>query len=162
MAVDGVLCSKMYIKYDINSEFLKTTKFINTKNMVLGVRTFDPNINNELLEKLSGISKKEIRVIKLTSMSDIPAPTHRCDGKIVSKGTSSALLSAIPTCKRIVKTRKVIKAIKVLSSLVGATYASLCIAGVIPVLFSGVIALSYLVFALIMYTVTVLMLPSNK
>ena len=162
MAIDGILCSKMYIKYDINNEFLKTTKYINTKNMVLGVRTFDPNINNDLLGKLSGIGKKEVRVIKLTSMSDIPAPTHRCDGKIVSKGTSSALLSAIPTCKRIVKTRKVIKVIKVLASILGATYASLCIAGIIPVLFSGIIALSYFVFALIMYIVTVLMLPSNK
>lgn len=162
MAIDGVLCSKMYIKYEINTEFLKTTKYINTKNMVLGVRTFDPNINNDLLGKLSGIGKKEIRVIKLTSMADVPAPTQRCDGKIVSKGTSSALLAAIPTCKRIVKTRKVIKAIKILSSIVGATYAALCIAGVIPVLFSGIIALSYFLFALMMYVVTLLMLPSKK
>ena len=161
MAIDGVLCSKMYIKYGINDEFLKTTRFINAKNMVLGVRTFDPNINNDLLGKVSGISKKDIRVIKLTSMSDVPAPTQRCDGKIVSKGTSSALLSAIPTCKRIVKTRKVIKAIKVLSSIVGATYAALCIAGVIPVLPSGIIALLYFVFALFMYAMTVTMLPNK-
>ncbi len=164
MAVDGILCSKMYIKYDINPEFVKTTKYMNTKNMALGVRTFDPNINNDLIGKLSGIGKKDIRVIKLTSMSDIPAPTHRCDGKIVSKGTSSALLSAIPTCKRIVKTRKVIKAIKILSSILGATYVSLCIAGIVPLwlLSSGIVVLLYAVFALIMYLVTIFMLPSKK
>ena len=162
MAIDGVLCSKMYIKYEINDEFVKTTKTMNAKNMVLGVRTFDPNINNDLINKLSGIGKKDIRVIKLTSMADIPAPTQRCDGKIVSKGTSSALLSAIPTCKRIVKTRKVIKAIKILASLLGATYAGFCIAGLVPIPVTGAIVLFYLVFVLIMYLVTIFMLPNKK
>ena len=162
MAIDGVLCSKMYIKYELNAEFLKTTKNMNAKNMVLGVRTFDPNISNDLITKLSGMGKKDIRVIKLTSMSDIPAPTQRCDGKIVSKGTSSALLGAIPTCKRIVKTRKVIKAIKILSSLLGATYAGLCIAGVVPVPASWAIVLFYLAFVLVMYLTTIFMLPNKK
>ena len=165
MACDGILCSKMYIRYDINQEFVKTTKQMNSKDMAIGIRTFDPNINNDLVAKLTGFTKKEVRVIKLESSGDIPTPTQRCEGKIVSKGTSSALLRGITTCKRIVKTRKVLKAIKILSSLVGATYIGLCIFGafgIFKIAQSGIVALMYLAFAIIMYVTTVIMLPSKK
>ncbi len=165
MACDGILCSKMYIRYDINQEFVKATKQINSKDMSLGIRTFDPNISNDLVSKLTGLTKKEIRVIKLDSSSDIPTPNHRCDGRIVSKGTSSALLKGIITCRRIVKTRKVLKAVKIISSLIGATYIGLCVFNafnLFKLVGSGAVVLLYAIIALIMYIITIIMLPSKK
>ena len=165
MACDGILCSKMYIKYEINQEFIKATKQINSKAMSIGVRTFDPNISNDLISRLTGLTKKEVRVIKLDSSNDIPTQTQRCDGRIVSKGSSSALLKGIITCKRIVRTRKVLKAIKIIASALGATYIGLCVFeafNFFKLTNSGIIVLLYAIVALIMYIITVIMLPNKK
>ena len=165
MACDGVLCSKMYIRYDINQEFVKASKQMNKKNMAIGVRTFDPNINNDLVAKLTGFSKKDLRIIKLDSYSDIPTPTQRCDGKIVSKGTSSALLKAVLTCKRIVITRKVLKAVKILGSIIGSIYLGLSVFGIINLLGraqSSVVVLLYLLLSFVMFIVSLIFIPSKK
>ena len=165
MACDGVLCSKMYIRYDINQEFVKASKQMNKKNMSIGVRTFDPNINNDLINKLTGLTKKDIRVIKLDSISDIPTPTQRCDGKIVSKGTSSALLKAVLTCKRILKTRKVLTVLKIMASINGSIYLGLAAFGVIDLFAraqSSVIVLLYLLMTYVMYITSLIFMPSKK
>ena len=157
----------MYIDYKINKEFLQTTKYVNSKNMIVGIRTFDPNISNDLINRVTGFTKKQVKVIKLTSISDVPSVTQRRDGQIVSKGSSCALLRAVPMCRRILKTRKVIKAIKIISSVLGLAYLGVCIFspisfGPLNVLPSGVIVLLHMVFALIMYIATCMLLPKNK
>jgi hypothetical protein len=162
MACDGVLCSKMYIKYELNQQFVKATKKMNSKSLAIGIRTFDPNINNDLIKRLGGFSKKEVRVIKLEAYEDIPSSNHRCDGKIVSKTTSSALLRAITMCRRIVRTRKVLKAVGVLCSLAGALVIGLNVFGIISFFSSAGVSLLYALTAIIMYIITVLMMPSKK
>ena len=162
MACDGVLCSKMYIKYELNQQFVKATKKMNSKSLAIGIRTFDPNINNDLIKRLGGFSKKEVRVIKLEAYDDIPSSNHRCDGKIVSKTTSSALLRAITMCRRIVRTRKVLKAVGVLCSLAGALFIGLNVFGIIDVFTSASVALIYALTSFIMYIITVMMMPSKK
>ena len=162
MACNGVLCSKMYIKYELNQQFVKATKKMNSKSLSIGIRTFDPNINNDLIQRLGGFSKKEVRVIKLEAYDDIPSSTHRCDGKIVSKQTSSALLRAITMCRRIVRTRKVLKAVGVLCSLMGTIYVGLGVFGIIGIFNSAIVSLLYALTAVIMYVITVLMMPSKK
>ncbi len=162
MACNGILCSKMYIKYELNQQFVKATKKMNARSLAIGIRTFDPNINNDLIKRLGGFSKKEVRVIKLEAYDDIPSSTHRCDGKIISKQTSSALLRAITMCRRIVRTRKVLKAVGVLCSLAGAIYVGLNVFGIVDVFNSAVVSLLYAISALSMYIITVLMMPSKK
>ncbi len=167
MACDGVLCSKMYIKYEPNEEFYKTTKYVNSKNVKIGIRTFDPNITNDMVNKVTGFDKKHVKVIKLSSVSEMTPTTTWCDGQIVSKGSSCALLKAVPMCKRILKIRKVVKAIKILSAIFGLGYLALCIfapinLGPLNVLPSGVIVLLHLIFAFFMYVVSCLLLPKGK
>ncbi|MBE6664267.1 MAG: hypothetical protein E7602_07200 [Ruminococcaceae bacterium] len=167
VACDGVLCSKMYIEYKINEEFLQTTKYVNSKKMVVGVRSFDPNINNDLINRVTGFTKKQVKVIKLTSISDVYSTTQRRDGQIVSKGSSCALLRAIPMCRSILKTRKVIKAVKIIASIVGLAYLGVCIFapikfGPLNIFPSGSIVLLYTIFAFIMYILTCIILPKKK
>ena len=138
---------------------------MNKKGVAIGVRTFDPNLNNDLIAKLTGFSKKEVRVIKLDSISDIPTSTQRCDGKIVSKGTSSALLKAVITCKKIVITRKVLKAVKIFFSIIGALYIGLCAFGLINLFGraqSSVVVLLYLISTFAMYIISLILMPHKK
>ena len=160
-ACDGVLCAKMYIKYQIDEEFVKTAISSNKNGLIIGIRTFDPNISNDLLAKITGFEKHDVRVIKLSNPKEVPTHTPKKDARIVSKGRSSALLKAIPVCKRISTIRKVIKALKIVASVLGGTYIGLCIFGVLGLLPSVAIVLYYLAFFVIMLLLTIIMLPKK-
>ncbi len=162
MACDGVLCSKMYLKYEIDDEFIYAAENLNRHGMVVGIRTFDPNISNDLINKLTGFEKSEVRTIKLSSEADAPTPTVRADGQIVSKGLSSSLLKAVPTCRKILKTRKVIKAFKIIASLLGGVYLGFCVFNKASLFVSSFIVACYTAFGILMYLITRAMLPRKK
>lgn len=162
IACNGALCSKMYIKYQIDDEFVKSATHLNKNGLVVGIRTFDPNISNELIKKISRFTKQSVKIIKLSSVADIPSVAPRKDAKIVSKGRSSALLDALPFCKRIVTIRKVIRVVKVIASLTGIAYVGMCLFGVIGLLPSAIIGCSYLAFTVISLLATLVLLPKNK
>ncbi len=162
MACNGKLCARMYIKYKIDEEFVKTVKSLSKTSTGVGIRTFDPNINNELIKRQTNFKKDDLRVIKLTSEEEIPKTVEKSDGKIVSKGVSRSLLKAIPVCKRIVGTRKVIKAIKLISASVGAILLGFLVFGRIGFIASAFIVGFYLAGIVIMTLITLAMLPGTN
>ena len=83
--------------------FVKATKQINSKDMSIGIRTFDPNINNEIIKKQTIFSKSELCVIKLSAEDQMSKVSDKVDSGIASKGASKSLLKAIPVCKNITK-----------------------------------------------------------
>ena len=121
MACNSKLCAKMYIKYEIDDEFAQIVRDLNKQGIYVGIRTFDPNINNELLEKRAHFRKADLQVIRLSSEEDIPKVYPKTDSGIVSKGLSKALLKALPVCRKIIKVRKASMVLKILLSVVGAT-----------------------------------------
>lgn len=162
IACGNELCARMYIRYHLDEDFIETVKRVNRNGIVVGIRTFDPNISNDLINKLAGFKKSDLRVIKLNSSSDVAQHSARIDGKIVSKGRSSSLLNAIPACKRITTARKVIKALKIIASTVGIVYIGLCVFGAISPLPPIIIPLFYGVVALLSLFFTVAILPKKR
>ena len=162
MACNGKLCARMYIRYKIDEEFVKTVKYLSKTSTGVGIRTFDPNINNEIIKRQTNFKKDDLRVIKLTSEEDIPRTVEKSDGKIVSKGVSRSLLKAIPVCKRIVGIRKVIKAIKCIAAVLGASLIGLLVFGKIPFMASGMILALYLIGVVILTLTSLIMLPKTN
>lgn len=159
MACNGKLCAKMYIKYKIDDEFVKIVKYLSKNGISVGIRTFDPNINNELIKKQTELKKADLRTIRLASEDDIPKTYEKADGKIVSKGLSRSLLKAVPMCKKIANTRKAVKAIKYILSTLGAVSLGFLVFGKIPFVTSALIVGVYAVATLIMTLVSLIMLP---
>ena len=162
IAVDGVLAAKLYIKYEIDEEFLRIARLLNKNGTGIGIRTFDPNLNNDLIKKLTSFKKRDLRVIKLTSVKEITRQTESKDGKIVSRGLSKCLIKAVPVCKKILFTRKVIKAIKIVASLGGAVLAALWAFGKLSFAYSAHIVGYHLVFVLIMMLASLVSMPKLK
>lgn len=162
IACGNELCARMYIKYQIDEDFAETVRRVNKSGVVVGIRTFDPNINNDLVNKLTGFEKSDLRVIKLASASDVAQHSARIDAKIVSKGRSSSLLNAIPACKKITTARKVIKALKIIASLIGIVYIGLCVFGAISPFPPIIIPLFYGIMALLSLLFTVAILPKRR
>lgn len=159
MACNGKLCARMYIKYKIDDEFVKTVKYLSKNSTGVGIRTFDPNINNELVKQQTDMKKADLRVIKLSSEEDIPKTLEKSGGKVVSKGVSRSLLKAIPVCKRIVGVRKAIKAIKCVSALLGAVFVGFMVFGKVPLIASALIVAYYLAGIIVMTLLSLIMLP---
>lgn len=162
MACNGTLCSKMYLKYKIDEEFVDIALFLNKCNVGIGIRTFDPNINNEMIRAQAQYKKSDIKIIRLTSEDETPTVSAKSEGKIVSKGLSKSLLKAIPVCKRIVTTRKVTRAFKIISSILGGVLIGLAIFGKLVIGASVAIVGYYLALIVLMLLTTLIIMPSLK
>ena len=162
VAVDGVIAARLHLKYEIDGEFLKIVKLLNKTGTGIGIRSFDPNLNNELIKKVTSFKKRDLRIIKLTSISEITRPFAEKDGKIVSKGRSMFLMKAIPVCKKILYSRKVLKAIKIITSIGGTVLLGLWAFGKLSFSLSAHIVGYHLVFVLAMILASLLTMPKIK
>ena len=162
MACNGTLCSKMYLKYTIDEEFVDSALFLNKHGVGVGIRSFDPNINRELIKWQVNYKKSDIKAIRLSSEDVIPVTTARSEGKIVTRGLSKSLLKAIPVCRMIAKIRKVTRAFKIISSILGAALVGLYIFGKITFVLSALVVGYYLALILIMMLITLVAMPSLK
>ena len=146
------------INYIIDEEFAKTVRSLNKNGTAVMIRTFDPNLNNEIIKKQTVFKKSELCVIKLNDNSQISKEIDKADSGIVSKGRSRSLLKAIPVCKNITKIRKAALIVKVIASITGLTLLGLTVFGVIssvPTLFVG---LFYVPWMLIIFAISAIYL----
>lgn len=162
VAVNGVLAAKLFLKYEIDSEFLKIVKLLNKNGTGVGIRSFDPNLNNELIKKVTSFKKRDLRVIKLSTINEVSKTTERKDAKIATKGMSRSLIKAIPVCKKILSTRKVLKAIKIVASIGGAVLMGLWAFGKLNFLHSAHIVGYHMVFVIIMVLASLISMPKLK
>lgn len=162
IAINGVLAAKLYIKYEIDEEFVKTVRLLNKNGIGVGIRSFDPNLNSDLIKKMTDFKKRELRVIKLTSIKDVIKSFPSKDSKIATKGHSRSVIKAIPVCKKILFSRKVIKAIKIVSSVLGALLMILWIFGKISFSYSAHIVGFHLIFVLIMVLSSIVIMPKLR
>lgn len=157
MACNGKLCARMYIRYTIDEEFAQTVRALNKNDVSVGIRTFDPNINNELIKNQS-FKKADLRVIKLSKEDEIPVVMEKADSGIVSKGHSRSLIKAIPICKNIAKIRKVGMAVNIIASIVGSALLCIGMFGLIPLLSPILIVGYYAAWLLVMSIISSAML----
>ncbi len=161
VAINGVLAAKLYIKYDIDDEFLRIVRFLNRNGTGVGIRSFDPNLNNELIKKITTFKKRDLRIIKLTAVSEVTKTTAMQDAKVVSKGLSMSLIKAIPVCKKILTARKAIKAIKIIASLGGAILLGLWAFGKLSFVSAHIVGY-HLVFVVAMMLISLVIMPKLK
>lgn len=156
MACNGKLCARMYIKYTMDEDFTQTVKNLNKNGVCVGIRTFDPNINNELIKHQSSLRKADLRVIRLTKQDEIPATLEKADSGIVSKGHSRSLIKAIPICKNIAKFRKAGTVLNIIASIVGVVLLCMNVFGSVafinPLLIMGYYA-AWLIMMLIISSI---------
>lgn len=162
VAVNGVLAAKLYIKYEIDDEFLRIVRLLNKNGTGVGIRSFDPNLNNELIKKLSNFKKRDLRVIKLTTINEVSKPSISKDARIASKGLSRSLIKAIPVCKKIISTRKVLRAIKIVASIGGAILMGFWAFGKLGFVCSAHVVGYHLIFVIIMSLASLLCMPKLK
>lgn len=115
------LVSKMVVNYVIEPDFEYILKQLTGSGMCVCVKTFDPNIDEEMIyRQMRSSGKYSMRVIKYKSTDEITKYAKRAEGGIVSRGSTKALLHTVSSCDRILSAQKTGYIIGVLASIFGA------------------------------------------
>ena len=121
LVCDDEVVGKLYVRYRIDPEFQNTLKSLYRSGICVGIKTVDPNINDEMLGTRIKLTKYPVRVLKYDDISDRSRGNDRTDSGIVSRKNVKALLSAFTLCdktKHVTKTNLIICALTVLIGVV--------------------------------------------
>ncbi|MBQ6042877.1 MAG: hypothetical protein IJL41_01895 [Clostridia bacterium] len=123
----GQLIAKVYIKYHINPQFNSLLRDLYKAGMCVGIKTTDPNITGDLIEKSVKFKKTPISILKAGDVSDVEAECERVDSGIVANASLHTFLKMFIVCDKV---RHVTKANGIINmlSLAVAFFVSLFLA----------------------------------
>ena len=128
LVCDDEVVGKFYVRYRIDPEFEGTLKSLYKSGICVGIKTVDPNINDEMLSTRIRLTKYPVRVLKYDDINDRSRGSDRTDSGIVSKKSVKALLRAFTLCdktKHIIKTNLMIAALTMIVGLIITAAATL-------------------------------------
>ena len=100
------LVAKMTFSYMIDADFEYILRQLSDSGMYVCVKTFDPNIDEDIINRQVAGEGYPLRVIKYKGTEEITKYSARTEGGIVSRGTTKALLQTISFCDKIVSAKK--------------------------------------------------------
>ena len=101
LVTNDEVAAKIYTQYSIDPGFISIAKQLYHAGMCLGVKTFDPGIDNEMLGRFVDLEKYPIKVIKCHSTQDRVPTEEKTDSGIVSKKNTRSLLKALALCENV-------------------------------------------------------------
>lgn len=101
IVMDGVLSAKLYIQYDMDVDFEFTLRELGREGIAARIRTYDPNIDDELLTaKLRG-KPYNVHVDKQLAAPDEADPLDHLDSGLVSRSSAKSLIHTATMCSRL-------------------------------------------------------------
>ena len=134
-ADNGKLTAKFYIRYKMDEEFERNVELLHRKGMRTVLRTYDPNIRAEMIEKISYVSRFDIRVVRKTVVQLGDFATERQNSGIVTRGSTQNVVATVLLCRRTAKLIRILSAVGFGIAAVGVALASVLAAfGILPAL----------------------------
>ncbi|MBE6581922.1 MAG: hypothetical protein E7648_01495 [Ruminococcaceae bacterium] len=155
LVCDDEVVAKFYVRYRIDPEFEATLKNLYKSGICVGIKTVDPNINDEMLSTRIRLTKYPVRVLKYDDLGDRSRGTDRTDSGIVSKKSVKALLRAFTLCdktKHVTKTNLMIATLSIIGGI--AITAIVAFLGSIAAISSVYVALYQLFWLASVYLIS--------
>lgn len=106
IVMDGVLCAKLYIQYEMDTDFEDTLRALTKEEITAKIRTYDPNIDEELLAvKLRG-KPFAVQIDKQMEEPAEPGKLEEIDSGLVSRSSAKALVRPALLCSRLAHVRR--------------------------------------------------------
>lgn len=115
LVCDEQIAAKMYITYMMDPDFEYTLRQLYRAGLCIGIKTFDPNIDDRMLGQRIKLSKYPVRILRCRSLDDISVPAEESESGIVSKNSSRSLLQAFILCTKVLYTGRLSTIVKMLS-----------------------------------------------
>ncbi|MBR6783252.1 MAG: hypothetical protein IKM32_01020 [Clostridia bacterium] len=125
VVIDERLAAKLYIKYTINPLFDSLLKDMYKAGLCLGVKTLDPNINNDLISAGITFRKCPISVLRGNEPEYVSGEAERVDSGIVCNSSLHNFLKMFALCdkaRHITKSNVIISIISVFLSFVAVGF----------------------------------------
>jgi len=125
VSVGDRLAVKLYVKYSINPLFDELLRDMNKSGLCVGIKTLDPNINNELLANGIKYKKCPIAILKAGNPEDMTKVSKEIDSGIVTNSGLHNFLKVFALCdktRHIIKSNGMICVIGTLLSLAAACF----------------------------------------
>jgi len=97
---NNVVVAKFYFKYTPQKGFKRLLNHMYNCGLCIGIKTLDPNINNNLLAYHADGSQCPISILKASSPEEIVSIQEKVDTGIVSKRSLGAFLKAFMLCDK--------------------------------------------------------------
>ncbi len=148
MAIEDEVAAKFYVEYTIDPEFERILRTLYTSGVCISVRTYDPNIDDRMLQLLLRYGDYPVRAIKCrTEQSENLAKEHM-DSAIISRRSSMDMLRAFMSCDRVLRVIKMGSAVKIAAMAAGMIVCGIVVALAGTGVASGWAALFQLFWAL--------------
>ncbi|MBR6681768.1 MAG: hypothetical protein IKL40_02155 [Clostridia bacterium] len=115
MVCNDEVAAKMYVQYIIDPDFEYTLRQLYKAGICIGIKTFDPNIDDRLLGSKIRITKYPVRILRGRNLDDMSVPEESSDSGLVSRNSPKSLLQAFALCNKVLNTAKAGIMVKMLS-----------------------------------------------
>jgi hypothetical protein len=110
--------AKMYIQYVIDPDFEFIIRQLYKSGMCIGIKTYDPNINDSMLSSRVRLSKYPVKIIRCRSLEDQIETESHIESGIVSKNSPKSLLQTLTLCDKVLQTIKANLVIKIVVMMI--------------------------------------------
>ncbi len=115
MVCDDEVSAKMYVQYTIDPDFEYTLRSLYKAGVCIGIKTFDPNIDDKLLSSKVNITKYPVRILRCSSADELSSTQEEAESGVVSKGSPRNLLNAFTLCGKVLNATRTAVTVKILS-----------------------------------------------
>ena len=121
VAIGTVLSAKFYIRYAVDEDFERRVERLAKLGLRTEIGTFDPGINNALLDKLTYIADCGVTIRRLGSEDlEREGIQHANSGLFSPAAMSARVLSWVADCRRYVRLKAVLTRLKLFAAPLGA------------------------------------------
>lgn len=99
-ADNGRLIAKFYVHYKMDEDFEKDVERLHKKGVRTLLRTYDPNIRAEMIDKISYVGGLGLRVVRKTAAQLHDLATPRLNSGIVSRSSTRDVMRTVLYCRR--------------------------------------------------------------
>ncbi len=122
---ENKLVAKMYIKYEMDPDIDSILKQFSGNGLYACVRTFDPNINEEMVSKKLSMKKMPLKIVRYANLDEVATYEAKVDSGLVTCGQQKSLLQVIAYCGKVLRTKKTHIALSVLAILVSTAIVTI-------------------------------------
>ena len=116
---EDVLVAKMYIKYVLDGDIEPMLSQFREYGMLVCVRTFDPNIDEDMIAAKLSMKKAPIKVVRYRSADEVGGKSESTDSGLVTFGSPKSLLQLLPYCDKTIHTKRTCAALSIMSVIIG-------------------------------------------
>ncbi len=122
VAIDGKLAARYYIKYVPDPDFVKAVNMLGSKGVSVGIRTRNPGVNSQIIQRRCPEMKYKVYTIKSLAENekDITSYQSNTDSGIVAHGKAADLVSPLVIAMSLKKYYKFDAYIRYASAVLGA------------------------------------------